>query len=198
MYVVDIKGIGSRHGYFCRPKMKSNQYFLNMRRRFSNFQSFLLNRKINGKFLLASLKTLIASLIKFFCSCFPPLSLVEFFQCTFMSGFRNNFQNHRRLSEQLLESQAAFGKPEQATYRITGRIFTISSGKCFPRTRKHGETLFWIFFIKGQPKKSENHQRSFKKKCFDFQDLQKNINFVTLSFSARSDGIMVLFGSCSL
>ncbi len=35
-----------------------------------------------------------------------------------MAGFRNNFQNHRRLSEQLLESQAAIGKPEQASWRV--------------------------------------------------------------------------------
>ncbi len=42
------------------------------------------------------------------------LSLVDFLQCTFMAGFRNNFQEHRRISEQLLELQAALGKPEQA------------------------------------------------------------------------------------
>jgi hypothetical protein len=34
-----------------------------------------------------------------------------------MVGFRNNFQDHRRLSEQLLESQAAIGKPEQDAWR---------------------------------------------------------------------------------
>jgi hypothetical protein len=34
--------------------------------------------------------------------------------CTFMAGFRNNFQNHRRNSEQHLETQAAIRKPEQA------------------------------------------------------------------------------------
>ncbi len=31
--------------------------------------------------------------------------------------FRTIFQNHRRLSDQLLESQAALGKPEQASWR---------------------------------------------------------------------------------
>jgi hypothetical protein len=34
-----------------------------------------------------------------------------------MAGFLNNFQDHRRLTEQLLESQAAIGKPEQAFWR---------------------------------------------------------------------------------
>jgi hypothetical protein len=33
---------------------------------------------------------------------FPCLSLVNFLQCTFMAGLRNNFQDHRRLSEQFL------------------------------------------------------------------------------------------------
>jgi hypothetical protein len=38
--------------------------------------------------------------------------LFHCFQFTFMAGFRNN-QDHKRLSEQLLESQAAIGEPEQ-------------------------------------------------------------------------------------
>jgi hypothetical protein len=36
-----------------------------------------------------------------FCSGFPLLSLVIFFQRTFKADFLNNFLNHRRLSEQL-------------------------------------------------------------------------------------------------
>jgi hypothetical protein len=50
-----------------------------------------------------------------FCFGFPSLSPIDFLQCTFMDDFQNNFQNHRRLSEQLLESQAALGKPEHAS-----------------------------------------------------------------------------------
>jgi hypothetical protein len=34
-----------------------------------------------------------------------------------MAGFRDNFQDHRRLSEQIFERQAAIGKPEQASRR---------------------------------------------------------------------------------
>jgi hypothetical protein len=52
-----------------------------------------------------------------FYSCFPSLSLVDIFprtERTFMVGFRKNFPDHRRLSERLLESHAALGKPEQA------------------------------------------------------------------------------------
>jgi hypothetical protein len=72
------------------------------------------------KFLLASLKTLpdyekiVPKAASNFCSGFPLLSLVNFFQCTFIAGFRNNFQDHRRVTEQLLETQAAIRKPEQA------------------------------------------------------------------------------------
>jgi hypothetical protein len=65
------------------------------------------------KFLLASLKTLTISNSKN-CFGFPLLSLVDFFLCTFIAGFQNNFQNHRRITEQLLETQAAIRKPEQA------------------------------------------------------------------------------------
>jgi hypothetical protein len=36
-------------------------------------------------------------------------------QCTFMASVQNNFRNHRRLSEQLLKSQTAYGKPEHAS-----------------------------------------------------------------------------------
>ncbi len=38
----------------------------------------------------------------------------QYFQCTFIAGFRNNFQDHRRVTEQLLETQAAIRKPELA------------------------------------------------------------------------------------
>jgi hypothetical protein len=41
-------------------------------------------------------------------------------------GFQNNFLDHRRLSEQILDLQAAIGKPEQASLkRVTGRTFTV-------------------------------------------------------------------------
>ncbi len=34
-------------------------------------------------------------------------------QCALIVGFRNNFQGHRRVTEPLLETQAAIRKPEQ-------------------------------------------------------------------------------------
>jgi hypothetical protein len=49
-----------------------------------------------------------------FCSGFPSLSLVDFFRCKFMAGFRNNFQ---ALSKQLMVSQAAIGKREPAYWK---------------------------------------------------------------------------------
>jgi hypothetical protein len=73
------------------------------------------------KLLLASLKTptnskycsksrirLLFKLYFAFINRFSP------FQSTVMAGFRNRFQEYSWLSEQLLESQAVIGKPEQA------------------------------------------------------------------------------------
>jgi hypothetical protein len=45
------------------------------------------------------------------------LSLVDFLQCTFMAGFRNNFQDNDGFWNYCLKSQPATGKPEQATWR---------------------------------------------------------------------------------
>jgi hypothetical protein len=59
-------------------------------------------QKINIKFLLASLKTLTYSkeTASNYCYGFPSLSLVDFLQCTFMAGFRNNlFRDQRHLSK---------------------------------------------------------------------------------------------------
>ncbi len=39
-----------------------------------------------------------------------------------MVGFRNNFQDRSRLLKQLLESQAAIGKPERAHWREAGLL----------------------------------------------------------------------------
>ncbi len=65
----------------------------------------------------------------------------------------NNFQEHRRLSEQLLETQAAIRKPELK--RVTGRIFII------------------IHLIYKKAKDCKNHKCSFKKYFVKFKDLQK-------------------------
>jgi hypothetical protein len=58
------------------------------------------------KFLLASYycssKNCSGSRIKFLFR-FALISLVDFLQCTFTAGFRNNFQDNRRISKQLLE-----------------------------------------------------------------------------------------------
>ncbi len=94
----------------------------------------MFKRKINIKFLLDSFKTLTNSedcsenRISL-CPSFPSLSLVDFLQCTFMAGFRNNFHDRRRLSEQLSESQDHRRRLENRSKlpkRVTRRIFTIS------------------------------------------------------------------------
>jgi hypothetical protein len=81
---------------------------------------------------------------------------------------------HSQLSEQFLESQAAFGT--NSLKRVTGRIFTsyfIEASRNF----------IYNFLYTKTTKNYENHQRSCKKYCFDFWDLQKYICLLTLSIS---------------
>ncbi len=78
----------------------------------------LLKRKINIKFLLASFRTItnrriVPKATSNFCFGFPFLSLVDFLYI--QDRLLEQFQNHRRLSKQLLKSQAAIEKPEQAS-----------------------------------------------------------------------------------
>jgi hypothetical protein len=54
-----------------------------------------------------------------------------------MTSFRNNFQDHRRLSELILEDQAA-----SFLKKVNGRIFRII--KCFHRSK---QKLFWFMYI---------------------------------------------------
>ncbi len=64
-----------------------------------------------------------------FCSGFHSILLVDFFQCTFTAGCRNNFQDYRQVSEKLLETQAAIRRPETSSLKrvtATGRNFTTS------------------------------------------------------------------------
>ncbi len=86
---------------------------------------------------------------------------------------------HGRLSKQYSGSKAAFGttfrvqedtgKPEKLSEEVTGWIFTISKG--FGRSKKK---LNFKSSSQKTTKNCENHQRSYKKCCFNFQDLQKN------------------------
>ncbi len=117
----------------------------------------LFQRKIDIKFLLAPLKTLIlkiAQLHQNFYSGIPSLSLFDFLQCTFMAGFPNT------------ESQAAFGTTLRVTggyqnagtstlKRVTGRTFPIStwfhtskikiSKKLWKPSALIQTVQFWIF-----------------------------------------------------
>jgi hypothetical protein len=81
------------------------------------------------------------------------------------------YQNHKRLSEQLLESQAAIGKPEQATRRELLEGFSQLVSDFLEVSRNY----ILENFHKKTAKNSENHQRSFTKYCycFDLQDLKK-------------------------
>ncbi len=100
------------------------------------------------KFLLASFKTLTdsencsESRIKFL-SDFPLLSLVNFVQCTFIASFRNNFQDHRRVTEQLLETQAVIRKPEQGILELISQLVSdfIEVSRTFNLDFLHKKTI---------------------------------------------------------
>ncbi len=103
-----------------------------------NFQASLWNRKIILKFLLAFLKKE---------SFFPSLPLGDLFQCIVhvIVGFRNNFQNHCWLSEQLF-SKAATWKLDQASWRGLLEVFSelVSDSKELSRQ-------LYNFFTKRHP-----------------------------------------------
>ena len=87
-----------------------------------------------------------------FCSGFPLLSLVDFFQCTFIAGFRTNFLDHRRVSE----------SRNKLSEEGCCRNFTIS--KWFHRSKQKLN----FGFPSQKTENCENHKRSFKKNCFEF------------------------------
>jgi hypothetical protein len=67
-----------------------------------------------------------------FCSGFPSLSLVDFVEWAIIAGFGKNFQDHRQLPKQLLESQAATGSrnelSEEGYFSQLVSDFTEASG----------------------------------------------------------------------
>jgi hypothetical protein len=79
-----------------------------------------------------------------------------------MAGTWNNFQNQGRLSEQLLESQATIGKPEQASWGLlTGKMFFTKRQQKTVRTiSTHAKSTYTVLI---------------------FSTLNKNIHFVTPS-----------------
>jgi hypothetical protein len=81
-----------------------------------------------------------------------------------VAGFRNNFQNHRRLWNNFLESQATAWKPEQASWRGFLEGFSELVSDFVEAT----ETLFEIFYTKNQPKIVKNHKPEYKKHWFNF------------------------------
>jgi hypothetical protein len=122
------------------------------------------------KFLLASLKTLTNSTncsesrIKLLLRLSFAL-ICRFFQCTFIACFRNNFQEDGRVKEQLLETQAAIRKPEQALWRgLLEGISKLLVSDFIEASRNFG----FDFLHKKTTKNFENHKRSLKKYCFDF------------------------------
>ncbi len=101
-----------------------------------------------------------------------------------MAGFRNNFHDHRRLLEQLLESQVSVGKLEQAPWRgLLEEFFTIS--KWLQRGK---QKLFYKFSSQNLSQKLWKHSSFLQKYCFDFKDPQKSkqiLHFVTLSLENK-------------
>ncbi len=88
---------------------KLNQYFCYMRILFLDFKPASFKRKINLSLLLASLKTFINSK-----TCFESRTRILLRLSYALIGRFSQAYIHGQLSEQLLESQAAIRKPEQA------------------------------------------------------------------------------------
>ncbi len=162
--------------FFGRP-VEVNQDFLYLRQNSFKFFSLFVQRKLNMKFLLASLKTLTNSKFSFK-SCITFLFRLSLtfisrsFQWSFMAGFRNNYQ----------ESLGAFG----TIYRITGGFWNnfytggywkdktsslkgvteqiITIVKWFQRSK---QKLYIIvdFLQKQKAKKCENHHWLFIVLC---------------------------------
>jgi hypothetical protein len=120
------------------------------------FLACLVQEKIKIKFLLASLKTLknskkcsvSRSVPAFLCSHWS-----NFSPCTFIASFRNNFEDHRRVTEQLLETQAAIRKPEQALWR--GLLEGIS--QIVSDFIEASRNFYLDFLYKKTTKNYENH-----------------------------------------
>jgi hypothetical protein len=120
-----------------------------MRRWFLNFQAVLFKRKMIVKSLLASLLTVTnpdycsESRIKISVPAFHCFHWSVFSSVHVIVGFRNNFLNHRRLSEQSLESQAANWKPEARR-----KLFLIFSSERKPNILKLSaimqKVLIWL------------------------------------------------------
>ncbi len=121
IFLLSVKGIMSPIEYFLKAYIIKSVLSVHAPIVFK-YQPTQFNRKINMKFLLVSLKTLTnsknrsESRIKFLF--WLSLALIgRFFQCTFIAGFRNNFQDHRRVTEQLLDTHTAIRKPVKALWR---------------------------------------------------------------------------------
>ncbi len=89
-------------------------------------------------------------------------------------GVWNNFQNHRRLSEQLLESHAAIEESEQAHWR--GLLEGFSQFVSHFRVEASRKQNFFggIFFTKRQANILQTTSAHSKSNyCFDGEDLQR-------------------------
>ncbi len=120
---------------------------------FFKFYPVFLKRKNQYKFLMSSLTTL--KIVQKATSRFlfrPFFSYWSTFAIYIHGQLWENFQEHRRLSEQLLESQEAIGKPKQAPRRGCWKDFTIS--KLF-HIKKQAETLFLGFYQKKTQKEKK-------------------------------------------
>ncbi len=110
-----LKGLGHEMDIFLKSSKIKTGTFFTCANGFLNFCCAFSKRKINGKFLLASLKTLsdsencskirIRILSSFsswlFVAC-ASLLLVDFLQCTYLSRLWNNYQDHKRLPVSIL------------------------------------------------------------------------------------------------
>ncbi len=110
-----LKGLGHEMDIILKSSKFKTGTFFTCANDFLNFCFAFSKRKINGKFLLASLKTLsdsencskirirtLSSFSSWLFVAFASLLLVDFLQCTYLSRLWNNYQDYRRLPVSVL------------------------------------------------------------------------------------------------
>ncbi len=153
---------------------------------FLNFFVGLLKKILNTKILLASMKTLtilklVPKATSLFFSGLLSLSLVGFIHVisSYWTGEKSaeidmswavfNFQNHRRVQEQVLQSEAGFWMSQKALWR--GLLEGLS--KLVSVFKEASKNLAFDFLNNKDKTKFKNHQRIYRKYWFNLIGHQK-------------------------
>ncbi len=179
-YKRTLKGIGwITRWIFCWKVYKINSVSFEHAQTVFEFLAYLLKEKNNETFFSCLLLWKLT--IPEDCSRKPhkisvPVFFLfhwgDFLQCTYIYG---------RLSEQFSGSHAAFGKPEQASWR--GLLEEFS--QLLSDSLKQAETLFWTFFCKRQPEIVEIVSAHIKSTVLIFRAIKKYKIFISWHYHLK-------------